>query len=107
MTLYPVSGGKFINVAAIKRVPGSATVYDGAWIEHTNAETVVKLFENWEPKALAVTKVRLFYITSPLREPRRPTSQAVSEPFLWAIHIVTRLPTYVKGRAALVGDAVR
>ena len=66
MTLYPVSGGKFINVAAIKRIPGSTTVYKGPWIEPTNAETVVELFENWEPKALAVTKVRLFYIMSTL-----------------------------------------
>ena len=62
MTIYPVSGGKFINVAAIKRVPGATMVYEGPWMEPTNAETVVKLFENWEPKALAIAKVRLYYI---------------------------------------------
>ena len=61
MALYPVSGGKFINVAAIKRVPGPATVYEGPWVEPTNAETVARLFENWEPRALAIAKVRLLY----------------------------------------------
>ena len=31
----------------------------------------------------------------------------MSDPFCWAMHAVRELPTYVKGRAALVGDAVR
>ena len=55
--MYPLLGGKFVNVAAIKRIPGSTTVYEGPWVEPTNAETVAKLFENWEPNALAIAKV--------------------------------------------------
>ena len=31
----------------------------------------------------------------------------MSDPFCWAMHAVRELPTYVKGRTALVGDAVR
>ncbi|KAM5540134.1 hypothetical protein V8D89_006274 [Ganoderma adspersum] len=86
ITIYPVSNGKFINIAAIKRILGAGPVYDGPWVETTTGETVAKLFEHWDPRALGVIK-------------------AVSDPFCWAMHAVRELPTYVKGRAALVGDA--
>ncbi|PIL34399.1 hypothetical protein GSI_03174 [Ganoderma sinense ZZ0214-1] len=87
MVLYPISGGKLINVFAAKCTPGSeGTVYDGPWSEPVTSEAVVKEFEGWGPKALGMIR-------------------AVQEPFAWAMHAVRELPTYVKGRAALIGDA--
>ncbi|PIL34400.1 hypothetical protein GSI_03175 [Ganoderma sinense ZZ0214-1] len=86
MVIYPVSGGKLITVLATKYTPGAGMVYDGLWSEPTTGEAVVKEFEGWDPRALGLIK-------------------AVQEPFAWALHAVRELPTYVKGRAALVGDA--
>ncbi|KAM5540110.1 hypothetical protein V8D89_006250 [Ganoderma adspersum] len=86
IVMYPISGGKFINVFAAKYTPGAGTVYPGPWSEPTTGEAVAKEFEGWDPKALGMIK-------------------AMEEPFCWAMHTVRELPTYVKGRAALVGDA--
>ncbi|KAM5540130.1 hypothetical protein V8D89_006270 [Ganoderma adspersum] len=86
MMFYPLTGGKLVNVLAIKYTPGHGRTYDGPWVESTTADAVVKLFEGWEPHALTLIK-------------------AVAEPFGWAMHTVPDLPTYAKGRAALVGDA--
>ncbi|KAI1789080.1 FAD/NAD(P)-binding domain-containing protein [Ganoderma leucocontextum] len=86
IVIYPVSGGKFINVLAAKYTPGCGPVYDGPWSEPTTGEAVAEMLEGWEPRALGLIK-------------------AVKEPFGWAMHTVRELPTYVNGRAALVGDA--
>ena len=59
MVFYPVSGGKFINVLAVKYTPGHGRTYDGPWVEPTTGEAVAKKFEGWLPKALAALKVRL------------------------------------------------
>ena len=42
---------------AVAYTPGSGTVYDGPWVESRTSEEVGKLFEGWEPRALAVIKV--------------------------------------------------
>ena len=60
MVIYPVSGGKFINVLAVKYTPDAGTVYDGPWSEPTTAEIVAKVFEGWEPRAVGLIKVSLF-----------------------------------------------
>ncbi|PIL34409.1 hypothetical protein GSI_03184 [Ganoderma sinense ZZ0214-1] len=89
MALYPISGGRFgsVNILAAKYTPGSeGMVYGGPWSEPADGETVVKEFEGWDPKALGMIN-------------------AIQEPFAWAMHAVRKLPTYVKGRAALIGDA--
>nr|VWO96893.1 Mannitol 1-phosphate dehydrogenase [Ganoderma boninense] len=86
MVIYPVSGGKFVNVLAVKYNPGAGPVYDGPWSEPTTVEVIAKVFEGWEPRALGLI-------------------QAVQDPFCWAMHTAPELPTYVNGRAALVGDA--
>ena len=59
IAMYPVSGGKFINVAGVKRIPGSGPVYEGPWVETTTADSVAKLFEDWQPKALGIIKASL------------------------------------------------
>ena len=60
MVFYPVSGGKFINVLAVKYTPGHGRTYDGPWVEPTTGEAVAKMFEGWLPKALAALKARSF-----------------------------------------------
>ena len=64
ITMYPVSNGKVINVAAVRRIPGSGLVYDGPWVETITPENVAKLFENWDPKGLGIIKVRPLCTTS-------------------------------------------
>ena len=60
ITMYPVSNGKFINTAAVKRIPGSGPVYDGPWVETVTGEAAAKHFEHWDTKALGIIKARLF-----------------------------------------------
>ncbi|KAM5540139.1 hypothetical protein V8D89_006279 [Ganoderma adspersum] len=84
--IYPIAGGKSVNVLAIRYIPGHGKVFDGPWVESITREAIVKLFEGWQPWALEAI-------------------MAVEKPFRWAMHTVPELPTYVAGRAALVGDA--
>ena len=58
MVVYPVSGGQYINVAAVVYVPGSDNVYDRPWVETVAAEQVVELYEGWDPRAVALIKVQ-------------------------------------------------
>ena len=60
MAFYPVAGGKLINVVAVKYTPGYGKVYDGPWVESITGEEAAKPFEGWDPKALAIIKVRPF-----------------------------------------------
>ncbi|KAI1789078.1 hypothetical protein LXA43DRAFT_594836 [Ganoderma leucocontextum] len=86
IVIYPVAGGRFVNVLAVRYTPGHDRVYDGPWVEPITGEAIAKLFEGWQAWAL-------------------DTIKAVERPFRWAMHTVPDLPTYVKGRVALVGDA--
>lgn len=66
ITMYPVSNGKFINVAAVRRIPGSGPVYDGPWVETITPEAVAQQFENWDPKGVGIIRVRLLSPTTML-----------------------------------------
>ena len=54
---YPLTGGKLVNVLAVKYTPGHGRTYDGPWVESTTGDAVVKLFEGWESHALTLIKV--------------------------------------------------
>ena len=55
---YPISWGKFINVAAFVKYPGKeGTVYDGPWVAPTTPEQVTKEFEDWDPELPSLLKV--------------------------------------------------
>ena len=69
MMFYPISSGKLVNVLAIKYTPGHGRTYDGPWVEPTTGEAIVKLFEGWEPNALALIKVRSFFKKHVLHRP--------------------------------------
>ncbi|KAM5540138.1 hypothetical protein V8D89_006278 [Ganoderma adspersum] len=87
MMIFPIAGGKSVNVVATKYIPGHAGVHDGPWVESRNGEAIVEQFEGWQTWALE-------------------TIMAIDMPSRWAMHTVRELPTYVRhGRVALVGDA--
>ncbi|EJF62089.1 FAD/NAD(P)-binding domain-containing protein [Dichomitus squalens LYAD-421 SS1] len=86
VVLYPVSGGELVNIVSSVYTPGSGTVYDGPWVETTTSDKVAKLFEGFNPNAVALIK-------------------SLREPLGWALHTVPKLTTYIKGRYALIGDA--
>ena len=56
--IYPIAGGKSVNVLAIRYIPGHGKVFDGPWVESITREDVVKLFEGWQPWALEAIMVR-------------------------------------------------
>ena len=61
MAFYPVAGGKLINVVAVKYTPGYGRVYDGPWVKSITGDAAAEPFEGWDPRALAIIKVRSFF----------------------------------------------
>ncbi|KAH9939003.1 FAD/NAD-P-binding domain-containing protein [Epithele typhae] len=81
---FPISRGQAYNVAAMVQMPGAAgTQYNGPPL---TAEGILKLYTDWDPKIKSIIS-------------------HMSMPLDWAVHTVKDLPTYVKGRVALLGDA--
>ena len=111
---YPIAQGKMLNVAAFVLTPGPGgeqTTYDGPWVASTSGEDVARQFSTWDKDVQSILKVGPERL--PLPAPPSPTAdadgaphtQSMQTPNLWAIHTVRELPTYVHGRAALLGDA--
>ncbi|RDX52958.1 FAD/NAD(P)-binding domain-containing protein [Lentinus brumalis] len=84
---YPISSGRILNVGAGISFPGKEGVpYEGPWTRPVGREEIVKYFKGWESDVQEVFKY-------------------VDGGILWAIHVTGKLPTYIDGRVALVGDA--
>ncbi|KAM5540038.1 hypothetical protein V8D89_006178 [Ganoderma adspersum] len=84
---YPISGGEIINVVAFVDTPGAkGTRYDGPWVTTTTTEEVEQQFAGWDKITHTLIK-------------------SIVKPTLWSVHTVGYLPTYIKGRAVLLGDA--
>ncbi|KZT00558.1 FAD/NAD(P)-binding domain-containing protein [Laetiporus sulphureus 93-53] len=87
LTVYPVARGKIINFAAFRaQYSRENTTLDAPYIEEVPKEALLHEFRKWEPEVQA-----LF--------------QCVPKYSRWAIHVTPRLPTFVSGRVALLGDA--
>ncbi|KAM5532659.1 hypothetical protein V8D89_013703 [Ganoderma adspersum] len=81
LVTYPIAQGRIINVGVGISIPGTeGTIYEGPWTSPAGKDDIVKGFGSWEP-------------------------QHVDSGLKWAINVVTKLPTFVQGRVALVGDA--
>ncbi|PPQ74337.1 hypothetical protein CVT24_000691 [Panaeolus cyanescens] len=84
---YPIMKGKFINLAAFKCQPElSGSKFNGAWVCPTDKSEFQGIFRNWEPDVQALL-------------------DCVEKPLRWAIHIIKPLPSWVSGRAVILGDA--
>ncbi len=68
-------------------------------------EEIVKYFKGWESDVQEVLKV-IDTSISPRMCHAYQCQQYVDGGILWAIHVTGKLPTYIDGRVALVGDAV-
>ncbi|KAI1788600.1 FAD/NAD(P)-binding domain-containing protein [Ganoderma leucocontextum] len=87
VVFYPISGGEIINVVAFVDTPGArGTRYDGPWVTTATTEEVTQQFAGWDMVTHTLIK-------------------SMVKPTLWSVHTVGHLPTYVKGRAVLLGDA--
>ncbi|PCH44584.1 salicylate hydroxylase [Wolfiporia cocos MD-104 SS10] len=87
LTCYPIARGTIINFAAMRaRYDLENTILDGPWIDDAPREELLQDFSRWEPEVQA-----LF--------------QSVPRYSRWAIHTTQRLPSFVSGRIALIGDA--
>ncbi|KAH9926901.1 uncharacterized protein B0H18DRAFT_1084856 [Fomitopsis serialis] len=87
VTAYPLLHGKIINVAAFRtRYDSEGAPMKEPWVVDTTKDELAADFAGWEPEVQA-----MFQCTSKLSR--------------WAIHTTERLPTFVSGRVALVGDS--
>ncbi|EIW52781.1 FAD/NAD-P-binding domain-containing protein [Trametes versicolor FP-101664 SS1] len=85
---YPICEGTLINVAAFVSFPtheGEAQD-SGPWVSAASAEDVVRAFEGWDPNV-------------------RTLLEAIERPVRWSIHECHYLPTCVRDRVVLIGDA--
>ena len=106
---YPISAGEIINVVAFVDTPGArGTRYEGPWATATTTEEVEQQFAGWDMITQTLIKVSGYFPTILRRifADRTLDWQSIAKPTLWAVHTVAHLPTYVKGRAILLGDAV-
>ncbi|PIL34307.1 hypothetical protein GSI_03082 [Ganoderma sinense ZZ0214-1] len=87
VVFYPISGGEIINVVAFVDTQGArGTRYEGPWVTTATTEEVEQQFSGWDTITHTLIK-------------------SMVTPTLWSVHTVGHLPTYVKGRAILLGDA--
>ncbi|KAF8884164.1 salicylate 1-monooxygenase [Infundibulicybe gibba] len=85
--LYPISNGRFMNVAAFRAKPQLAgTLFDGPWVTRVGKEELVDTFAGWEPNLVAWLK-------------------RVESPTRWAIHTIKPLPCIAADGVVLLGDA--
>ena len=107
LVTYPISQGRIINVGIGITLPGTeGTIYEGSWTSPATKDDVVQGFTGWEPEVQEIIKVSAdpYSPDPPLHE--LICIQYVDGGLKWAINVVTKLPTFVDGRVALVGDAV-
>ncbi|KAI0750647.1 FAD/NAD(P)-binding domain-containing protein [Daedaleopsis nitida] len=85
---YPVAQGRILNVAAVvSNLDLEGTVYEGPWVSSVSKDEVEGCYSGWEPAVQEVVKH--------MQEPAQK----------WVINVCKKLPTYVHGRVALMGDA--
>lgn len=57
--MYPVSGGKFVNVVAIVHDTSKNTnVWEGPWRVDVTQEEFLQMYEGWDEEVLALIRVR-------------------------------------------------
>ncbi|KAI0046039.1 FAD/NAD-P-binding domain-containing protein [Auriscalpium vulgare] len=86
---YPVSRGRFINLAAFDVDPGQeGSFYTEAWVTVADPRGVASLFQGWEPEV-----GQLIACLAGLKVNR------------WAVNVVKPLPSFASANVALLGDA--
>ncbi|TCD65215.1 hypothetical protein EIP91_002962 [Steccherinum ochraceum] len=84
---YPISGGRWINVAAIVAKHNLfGSTFSDRWSATVDRDEVAEHFNDWEKESRVLVEL--------MKSPTR-----------WAVNVVPNLPTYVYGRVALLGDA--
>ncbi|TFK84180.1 FAD/NAD(P)-binding domain-containing protein [Polyporus arcularius HHB13444] len=85
---YPISHGKFVNfVGFVTQEGAEGATYPHKWVIDATREEVVSHYSGWEPEVEQMLR-------------------CVENPTVWAIHVLDSLPFSVRGRVALMGDAV-
>ncbi|KAH9939779.1 FAD/NAD-P-binding domain-containing protein [Epithele typhae] len=84
---YPISRGEKVNVVAFVNFPGKVgTAYQGPWVAKATGKEVAAHYAAWDPSVPTLCR-------------------HLEDPLCWAVHTVRKLPTFVRGRVALIGDA--
>jgi salicylate hydroxylase len=104
---YPIASGKLVNVVAYVSDPSKeGTRFDRKWETPTTSDEVTAHYEDWEPQALAITKVSDESPLSLTYKCLPSSTKCMTKVSAWAIHVLESLPHYVHGRVAVLGDAV-
>ncbi|KAJ7273093.1 hypothetical protein C8J57DRAFT_1316692 [Mycena rebaudengoi] len=86
---FPINSGKTINIVAFatnSAVPVGSVDVPGPWVESVPQQELLDAYAGWGPDV----QIMLQHLVAPSK---------------WYIHALRPLPTYVRGRIALVGDA--
>ncbi|XP_006456323.1 hypothetical protein AGABI2DRAFT_239564 [Agaricus bisporus var. bisporus H97] len=87
VTMYPVSGGKFINVVAVTRDTSNNTgVWEGPWKVEVTQEELFRAYQGFDEEVLALI-------------------HCIKKPTKWALHALDHLDIYSEQQVFLMGDA--
>lgn len=109
LTVYPISCGTLVNFAAFRsRYDKENTTFNGDWVQDVSREEFFADFTGWEPEVHSLIQVCAYPVLL-MWSLRHSIGlfQAVQKVNRWAIHTTSPLPSFVSGRVALLGDAVR
>ncbi|KZV87796.1 FAD/NAD(P)-binding domain-containing protein [Exidia glandulosa HHB12029] len=85
--LYPIQGGKMVNVGCITQPGKAGTLFpDERWVSDVEPGFLEKEFEDWEIEVRAIVN-------------------GMKTASRWAIHVVPGLHSFAHGRIAIQGDA--
>ena len=106
---FPIAQGRLLNIASVVTNPAlSGTIYEGPWRSRVSREELIEMHKGWEPAVEGILKVCVPVRLAMTTVAYVPTQDVDESGWSkWAIHAVNQLPTFVDGRVALLGDAVR
>ncbi|KXN93284.1 Salicylate hydroxylase, partial [Leucoagaricus sp. SymC.cos] len=105
--VYPVSGGKFMNVVAMahdKSKKGAA--WEGLWNQEVTQEEFLEKFKGWEDEFQALIRVRSCISVHIKNIRPYVLRQCIPQPTRWALHDLNHLDVFANRRVFLLGDSV-
>ena len=104
---YPISNGRWVNTAGVvAKHEHYGSIYEGPYVVHVKNEELLEAFAGWDDLSQTLIKVWSTSFTYTPKLLLNVSGKLMNNPTRWVTNTVDDLPTFVSGRAAVIGDAV-